>query len=85
MSAYSEFEDFEPQVAEVVDDPTRPYKAYAGAVVAAVTTFVAFWVGDDDPFTKKDAGEAFIAALAAAAPGFGLPYLISNPRTVKIR
>lgn len=68
--------------AVVKDDKKRPYKAYAGAAATAVATFVAFWIGDDDPFTKKDAGEAFLAALVASAPGFGLPFIVPNPKKI---
>lgn len=72
-----------PTPAVVVEDnPKKPYKAIAGAVATAVATFIAFWIGDDDPFTKKDAGEAFLAALIASAPGFGLPFVIPNPKRV---
>lgn len=60
-------------------DPKRPYKAYAGAAVTGVATFVAFWIGDDDPFTKKEAGQALLAALAACLPGFGIPFAVTNP------
>jgi hypothetical protein len=64
-------------------DPQKPYKAYMGGAVAAAMAFLAFWVGDDDPFTKKDAGEAALAALGAAIPGFGLTFWVRNPKMVE--
>jgi len=67
-------------VTAVKDDPKKPWKAIAGATATGVAAFVAFWIGDDDPFTKKDAGEAFLAALIASAPGFGLPFVVPNPK-----
>lgn len=66
-------------VSVIEADPKRPWKAYVGGAIAGLGAFVAFWVGDDDPFTKKDAGEAFLAALAAGLPGFGLTFAVSNP------
>lgn len=66
-----------------MDDPKRPYKAYAGAVVGGVGAALAWWIGDEDPFTKKDAGEAALAFLAVAVPGFGLPWLVTNPKVIK--
>lgn len=69
----------EPVVERIEADPGRPWKAIAGGAAAAVAAFVAFWVGDDDPFTRKDAGEAFLAALVAGAPGFGLTFAVRNP------
>lgn len=61
--------------------PQTGYKAYAATALAMVAAFVAFWIGDDDPFTKKDAGEAFLSALVAG--GFtGIPtYLVKNKAT----
>lgn len=75
--------DITPDPTAVVADPKRPYKAYAATALAMVAAFVAFWIGDDDPFTKKDAGEAFLSSLAAG--GFtGLPtYLVRNPKVTR--
>jgi hypothetical protein len=58
--------------------PQTAYKAIAATSLAMVAAFIAFWIGDDDPFTKKDAGEAFLAALAAGGLT-GIPtYAVKN-------
>lgn len=67
----------------VVDDAKRPWKAYVGALVGGVGAAVAWWVADEDPFTAKDAGEAFLAFLAVAVPGFGLTFATPNPKVTK--
>lgn len=72
-----------PVTEQVVDDPKRPYKAYVGAVIGGIGAFIAWWVADEDPFTAKDAGEAFLAALAVAVPGFGLTFAVKSPKITK--
>jgi hypothetical protein len=67
------------QVGVVEADPKRPYKAYAAAALAGVGAAVAYWIGDEDPFTKKDAGEAFLAGLAAMGVGGVGTFLTKNP------
>ena len=79
---YTPPEPVSPQ-EEVVADPAKPYKAYASAAVSAIGAFIVYWVADDASFTSKDAGEAFLAALAVGAPGFGLVYTITNPKVTK--
>lgn len=66
-------------VQAVEADPKKPYKAYVAGAVTGIVAFIAFWVGDDDPFTKKDAGEAFLAGVISAAPSFGLSFVVPNP------
>jgi hypothetical protein len=62
------------------DNPKKPYKAYAAAALTGVGAFIAFWIGDDDPFTKKDAGQAFLAALGASGlTGLGT-FQVRNPK-----
>ena len=60
-------------------DPKRPWKAYAAAALAGVSTFVTAWVSDVDPFTAKEIGAAVVAALIAAATTGGLTYAVKNP------
>lgn len=77
-----------PEPAPVVperieDDPAKPYKAYAAAALTAIGTFIAFWIGDAEPFTAKDAGEAFLAALVASGLTGGATFVVGNPKRVK--
>lgn len=58
--------------------PQTPYKAYAAAALTAVGTFVAFWIGDDDPFTKKEAAQAAISALVASGVTGGATFVVKN-------
>lgn len=67
----------------VEDNPSKPYKAYMGSLLTGVGVFVAAWISDDDPFTKKEAASAALAAVAALVPGFGLVFAVSNPKRRK--
>lgn len=64
---------------EVEADPARPNKAIAATVLTAVGTFVAYWVADKDPFTAKDAGQAFVAALLTSGVTGGTTFVVPNP------
>lgn len=67
-------------------DPKRPWKALAGGGLGAAAAFLAFWVGDDDPFTKKDAGEAALAAILAFGGSGVVTFAVPNPlraRTIR--
>lgn len=75
-----------PPPAVVEADPKRPYKAWASAAMGAAAAFLAFWIGDDDPFTKKDAGEAALAGLGALVASGVVTFTVPNPlrsRTIR--
>jgi hypothetical protein len=66
-------------LGQVEADPTKPVKAIVAAALSAVGTFVACWVADADPFTAKEAGQAFLLALAASGVT-GVPtFAVHNP------
>lgn len=71
--------DYPSTEAVIEADPKRPWKAIAAAALGFVGGFVAFWIGDDDPFTKKDAGEAFLAGLAASGLVGTGTFAVRNP------
>lgn len=64
---------------QVEADPSRPHKAYVASALAAVGTFVAYWVADTDPFTAKEVGQALIAALVASGVTGGATFKVPNP------
>lgn len=61
-------------------DPKRPYKAYAALLGTFVFAILAFWVGDDGPFTAKEFGQAVLLAAGAAGLTGGTTYQIKNPK-----
>jgi hypothetical protein len=61
--------------------PQTPTKAYAATGLAFVAGFVAFWIGDKDPFTSKDIGEAALTAAMSAGIIGGATYKVKNKRT----
>lgn len=64
----------EPGVAQTPD------KALGSALLGALVAFGAFYVGDDDPFTKKEIIQGIILAVGASGLT-GIPtYLIKNRR-----
>lgn len=76
-------DNIEPRVGKIVADPRRPYKAYAATALSFLCAFVAMWIADTDPFTLKDAGQAFLAGVGVAFPtGLGT-YSVENPKTYR--
>lgn len=58
--------------------PQTNHKAVWTAASTFALAFLAFWVGDADPFTLKDAGEAVLfAAGSSGVAGYGT-YKVRN-------
>lgn len=61
--------------------PQSPTKAVTAGLASGLMAFAMFYVGDDDPFTKKE----IIQGLLLAVPASGLvavpTYLARNKRT----
>lgn len=66
----------------VVDDPSKPFKAYVPAALSAVSLFVMAWVADADPFTAKEAAAAGVTALTASGFIGAATYFTKNPKVV---
>jgi hypothetical protein len=72
--------NYVPEHAAVLEaDPKRPYKAYAAAAFAGVSSFVFAWVADEDPFTGKEIATAAVSAAGIALAGFGVTFSVKNP------
>ena len=65
--------------AEVEADPKKPTKAITATVGTFIAAFVVYWVADKDPFTAKDAGQAFVSGLVASGLTGGATFTVKNP------
>lgn len=45
--------------------PMTATKAYVATGLTVLVSFLLYWVGDEDPFTPKEAAAGLVAALAA--------------------
>jgi hypothetical protein len=68
------------QAAAVEDDPKKPYKAYVATALTAVSSFILYWVADEDPFTAKEAGQGVVSALMASGVVGAGTFLKANPK-----
>jgi hypothetical protein len=68
----------------VEDNPKKPYKAIAATVSTFVLAFVTYWIGDEDPFTLKDAGEGLVAGILAGGLTGGATFAIKNPKRTRL-
>lgn len=68
------------QIAQIEDDPKRPWKALASAVSTAVGAFVLWWVADKGDFTFEDFKEAVGAAILASGLTGGTTFAVKNPK-----
>jgi hypothetical protein len=64
---------------DVVDDKTKPYKAVAAALVAALIVALQGYFNGTDEVT----GSGVLSTLITAVVTFGLTYLVKNPKVVK--
>jgi hypothetical protein len=69
--------------ADVVPDPKRPIKAYVSAALAAISTFVGFWIADVPPFTAKEIGQGIILGIIGSGLTGGATYVAKNPKVLK--
>lgn len=76
MDGMTEFtpDPIEPTTSQVVADPSRPYKAVAAAVVAAVSVLIT---------QGQDVLPAWALLVLAALVAGLLTYVVPNPITVK--
>ena len=61
--------------------PQTPAKALTAGLTAAAVGFLMFYVGDEDPFTKKDLAEGLVYSLIGSGLVGGPTYLTRNKRT----
>lgn len=57
---------------------TKPTKALVAGAFVGVSTFVAAWVADTDPFTSKEVAAAAIAAVAASGLAGSVTWVVKN-------
>ena len=62
--------------------PQTPTKALVSTVLTAIVAFGLYYVGDDDPFTKKEIVEGIIYSLVGSGLVGGATFFTKNKRTV---
>jgi hypothetical protein len=61
--------------------PQTPTKAVVSGIATGLVIFAGLWVNDEDPFTKKEAMEAFIQGVVGSGLIGGLTYAVRNRPT----